>query len=109
MQLHIGIKPFVCENCNRTFARLDALSRHRKLHEAALLTTMLMSEILTDKTDSGAECALKHPLPTNPDGTLMSESKYRAEMERRKAALNSQTPSLPTVTEGKKMHMKMEE
>lgn len=63
-----------------------------------------------DKTDSGAECAMRHPLPTNPDGTLMSESKYRAEMERRKkAALSSQSPSLPTVTEGKKMQMKMEE
>ncbi|KAI5450516.1 hypothetical protein NCC49_002973 [Naganishia albida] len=91
MQLHIGIKPFVCENCNRTFARLDALSRHHK-------------------TDSGAECAMRHPLPTNPDGSLMSESKYRAEMERRKkAALSSQSPSLPTVTEGQKMQMKMEE
>lgn len=53
---------------------------------------------------------MRHPLPTNPDGTLMSESKYRAEMERRKkAALSSQSPSLPTVTEGKKMQMKMEE
>jgi hypothetical protein len=63
-----------------------------------------------DKTDSGAECAMRHPLPTNPDGSLMSESKYRAEMERRKkTALSSQSPSLPTVTEGQKMQMKMEE
>ncbi|GHJ89182.1 hypothetical protein NliqN6_5584 [Naganishia liquefaciens] len=91
MQLHIGIKPFVCENCNRTFARLDALSRHHK-------------------TESGAECALKHPLPTNPDGSLMSESKYRAEMERRKkAAQNGQGSTLPTVTEGRKLNLKMEE
>jgi hypothetical protein len=40
----------------------------------------------------------------------MSESKYRAEMERRKkAAHNGQGPSLPTVTEGRKMLVKMEE
>ncbi|KAJ9101099.1 hypothetical protein QFC21_003317 [Naganishia friedmannii] len=90
MQLHIGIKPFICENCHRTFARLDALSRHHK-------------------TDSGAECAMRHPLPTNPDGTLMSESKYRAEMERRKKALQAQSPALTTVSEGSRAQVKMEE
>ena len=65
---------------------------------------------LSDKTESGAECAMKHPLPTNPDGSLMSESKYRAEMERRKkASQNGQGSSLPTVTEGRKLNLKMEE
>lgn len=53
---------------------------------------------------------MKHPLPTNPDGSLMSESKYRAEMERRKkAAQNGQGSSLATVTEGRKLNLKMEE
>lgn len=28
--LHAGKKPFECENCHRTFARFDALSRHRE-------------------------------------------------------------------------------
>lgn len=65
--------------------------------------------LITDKTDSGAECAMRHPLPTNPDGSLMSESKYRAEMERRKKALQAQSPALTTVSEGSRVQVKMEE
>lgn len=47
--------------------------------EQALLT-------LTDKTDSGADCALFRPLPTNPDGSPLSEARYREEIEQRKLA-----------------------
>lgn len=52
---------------------------------------------------------MRHPLPTNPDGSLMSESKYRAEMERRKKALQAQSPALTTVSEGSRAQVKMEE
>lgn len=31
-----------------------------------------------DKSEQGQECAITHPLPTNPDGTPMSESQYKA-------------------------------
>lgn len=33
-----------------------------------------------DKSEGGSECARLHPLPTNPDGTLISEGKYRVVM-----------------------------
>jgi hypothetical protein len=39
-----------------------------------------------DKTDSGADCALFRPLPTNPDGSPLSEAKYREEIEQRNKA-----------------------
>ncbi len=87
MQLHVGLKPFVCDGCQRTFARLDALSRHR---ESALVRREERLELKllpsSDKTEAGLECAIDHPLPTNPDGSLLSESKFRAEMARRAKA-----------------------
>lgn len=30
MALHEGLRPFECEGCGKTFARLDALTRHRE-------------------------------------------------------------------------------
>ena len=32
----------------------------------------------SDKSEQGQECAISHPLPTNPDGSAMSESQYKA-------------------------------
>jgi uncharacterized Zn-finger protein len=29
-QLHLNIRPYTCEGCSRTFARMDALNRHRE-------------------------------------------------------------------------------
>ncbi|WWC89378.1 uncharacterized protein L201_004301 [Kwoniella dendrophila CBS 6074] len=58
MLLHEGLRPFECEGCGKKFARLDALTRHHK-------------------SEQGQECAITHPLPTNPDGTPMSESQYK--------------------------------
>ncbi|WVO16267.1 hypothetical protein L204_103942 [Cryptococcus depauperatus] len=58
MLLHEGLRLFVCEGCGKKFARLDALTRHHK-------------------SEQGQECAIYHPLPTNPDGTPMSESQYK--------------------------------
>ncbi|ORY34038.1 hypothetical protein BCR39DRAFT_233998 [Naematelia encephala] len=66
MALHEGLRPFECEGCGKKFARLDALTRHRELY------------ILRDKSEQGQECAISHPLPTNPDGSPMSESQYKA-------------------------------
>ena len=34
--------------------------------------------LTTDKSEQGQECAITHPLPTNPDGSAMSESQYKA-------------------------------
>lgn len=34
--------------------------------------------VLADKSEQGQECAISHPLPTNPDGSPMSESQYKA-------------------------------
>ncbi|KAL1405538.1 hypothetical protein Q8F55_009176 [Vanrija albida] len=59
MLLHEGLRPFECEGCGKKFARLDALTRHHK-------------------SEQGQECAISHPLPTNPDGSAMSESQYKA-------------------------------
>lgn len=59
MLLHDGVRPFECEGCGKKFARLDALTRHHK-------------------SEQGQECAISHPLPTNPDGSPMSESQYKA-------------------------------
>lgn len=28
--LHLNIRPFTCEGCSKTFARMDALNRHRE-------------------------------------------------------------------------------
>jgi hypothetical protein len=36
---------------------------------------------IADKSEQGQECAISHPLPTNPDGTAMSESQYKAYQE----------------------------
>ena len=33
--------------------------------------------LLSDKSEQGQECAIDHPLPTNPDGSSMSESQYK--------------------------------
>ncbi len=35
------------------------------------------AEAVTVKSEQGQECAVAHPLPTNPDGTPMSESQYK--------------------------------
>lgn len=59
MLLHKGLRPFECDACGKKFARLDALTRHHK-------------------SEQGQECAITHPLPTNPDGSAMSESQYKA-------------------------------
>jgi len=59
MLLHEGLRPFECEGCGKKFARLDALTRHHK-------------------SEQGQECAISHPLPTNPDGSAMSEGQYKA-------------------------------
>lgn len=59
MLLHVGLRPFECDACGKKFARLDALTRHHK-------------------SEQGQECAITHPLPTNPDGSAMSESQYKA-------------------------------
>ena len=36
-QLHSNYRPFTCEGCNKTFARMDALNRHceypRSIHD----------------------------------------------------------------------------
>lgn len=34
--------------------------------------------LTADKSEQGQECAISHPLPTNPDGSAMSESQYKA-------------------------------
>ncbi|KAI8896939.1 hypothetical protein BC833DRAFT_595531 [Globomyces pollinis-pini] len=31
--VHSGLKPHACEVCQRAFSRLDALQRHRKIHQ----------------------------------------------------------------------------
>ncbi|KAK4686226.1 transcription factor CRZ1, partial [Tremellales sp. Uapishka_1] len=59
MLLHEGLRPFECDGCGKKFARLDALTRHHK-------------------SEQGQECAISHPLPTNPDGSYMSEMQYKA-------------------------------
>lgn len=58
MLLHEGLRLFECEGCGKKFARLDALTRHHK-------------------SEQGQECAITHPLPTNFDGSPMSESQYK--------------------------------
>ena len=47
---------------------------------------MALHRTFADKTDSGADCALFRPLPTNPDGSPLSEARYREEIEQRKQA-----------------------
>ncbi|BEJ03384.1 hypothetical protein CcaverHIS641_0105590 [Cutaneotrichosporon cavernicola] len=61
MLLHEKKRPFKCEACLKTFARLDALTRHHR-------------------SDQGQQCAESHPLPTNPDGSAMTESQYKARL-----------------------------
>jgi hypothetical protein len=75
MLLHEGLRPFECEGCGKKFARLDALTRHREF--TSLWLALRMADE-TDKSEQGQECAVSHPLPTNPDGTPMSESQYKA-------------------------------
>lgn len=58
MLLHQNLKSFCCEGCKKQFARLDALTRHHK-------------------SQQGIECAAAFPLPTNPDGSALSESQYK--------------------------------
>ena len=70
MLLHEGLRPFECEGCGKKFARLDALTRHRELSARIRLTYV-------DKSEQGQECAVAFPLPTNRDGTAMSESQYK--------------------------------
>ncbi|KAL7421562.1 hypothetical protein Q5752_003331 [Cryptotrichosporon argae] len=94
MLLHEGLRPFECGGCGKKFARLDALTRHHK-------------------SEQGQECAISHPLPTNPDGSPMSESQYKAWQAAHDGALggggggligrtyaHARTPSWSGVSEG---------
>ena len=54
--------------------------------KAIMGITVTRVPFMIDKTDSGADCALFRPLPTNPDGSPLSEAKYREEIEQRKQA-----------------------
>lgn len=77
MLLHEGLRPFECEGCGKKFARLDALTRHREWREARDILHEF-TDMRTDKSEQGQECAISHPLPTNPDGSAMSESQYKS-------------------------------
>lgn len=74
MLLHQGLRPFECEGCNKKFARLDALTRHHK-------------------SEQGTECAIAFPLPTNPDGTPLSESQYKNYKATQGLAVPASTPA----------------
>ena len=87
MLLHEGLRPFECEGCGKKFARLDALTRHRKRlppppldfpRPRARIRSVYCADFRPDKSEQGQECAITHPLPTNPDGSAMSESQYKA-------------------------------
>ena len=74
MLLHKGLRPFECEGCGKKFARLDALTRHRTWPSCRDDLPILIGRyLLSDKSEQGQECAIDHPLPTNPDGSSMSE------------------------------------
>ncbi|KAF8442207.1 hypothetical protein L210DRAFT_3611695 [Boletus edulis BED1] len=54
-QLHSNYRPFTCEGCNKTFARMDALNRHREyphFHPWQQLNVHVCSV----RSEGGAEC-----------------------------------------------------
>jgi hypothetical protein len=55
--------------------RLRGTVSEKDNHPPALLFILT---VLADKSEQGQECAISHPLPTNPDGSPMSESQYKA-------------------------------
>jgi uncharacterized Zn-finger protein len=58
MLLHEGLRPFECEGCGKKFARLDALTRHRKEFRTVRLGIELICQTSLNK-DKNAPSAIR--------------------------------------------------
>ncbi|GMK54310.1 hypothetical protein CspeluHIS016_0108960 [Cutaneotrichosporon spelunceum] len=77
MRSHKDERPYKCTypNCNKAivgFARQHDCKRHMLLHEK--------QRPFKYRSEQGQQCAITHPLPTNPDGSAMTESQYKARL-----------------------------
>lgn len=85
-QLHTNYRPFVCDGCQKPFARMDALNRHRTSN--CVSSSALADDCSSVRSDGGVEC--QRQLEKN--GTLPDLSESPPPRRKSRNAPNTSLP-----------------